>query len=390
MEFPITTGTPVQSLDSTSLNSLPQKRLKEVLNYQKTALETVPVDRFRTITNALDPFRDLRRDVKIKYGAKNPSNAFLKGYEIFNRYEIYNGYEKLVTFHAAEFPGSILLATAHDLGANHPNVEWDWYASSFIGNATNDDYLDDTYHLYKNYPGNWLMDPERNGDLTSVEYIEYLQATIGESVDVYTSDLGLDSSSNPNEQEMIQAQGNFGQILAGLVVLKKGGTLLTKQYTMFEPFTVSLMIVVSGLFDNFRIIKPSTSRSANSETYVLATGYRGISDCLLEELFERLECWDGKGLLSQETLERYPEQMEQLFNCSQVLAEIQGNRLETITRMHKKHKMATEQKQLFGRVKYDKTVKEIPTDFYGTVKFSRIKDSKFELECKDTLFKRKI
>lgn len=387
MEFPITIGTPVKSLDSTSPTTLPQQRLKEVLNEQKSALESIPSDRFRTITNALDPFRDLRRDVKVKYGAKNPSNAFLKGYEIFYRYGIFKGREKVTTFHAAEFPGSILLATAHDLGANHPDVEWDWYASSFIGNATNADYLDDTYGLYKNYPDRWLMDPEHNGDLTSVEYIEYLQETIGGSIDVYTSDLGLDSSSNPNEQEMIQARGNFGQILAGLVVLKKGGTLLTKQYTMFEPFTVTLMIVVSGLFDNFQIIKPSTSRSANSETYVLATGYRGISECLLEELFERLQCWDGTGLLSQETLEKYLEQMKQLFNCSQALAEIQGNRLETIVRMNQKHK-TTEQKQLFGRVKYDKTVTQISTDFDEVVKFSKIKNPEFELKCKDTMFRR--
>lgn len=389
MEFPITTGTPVQYLDSTSPNTLPQNRLKEKLNWQKSALDSIPSDRFRTITNALDPFRNLRRDVKQKYGAKNPSNAFLKGYEMFYRYKIYDNHEKLVTFHAAEFPGSILLATAHYLGANDPDVEWDWYASSFIGNATDgDDYLDDTYHLYKNYPEKWFMDHEHNGDLTNVEYIQYLQENLGNSIDVYTSDLGLDTSDNPNEQEMIQARGNFGQILAGLVTLKIGGTLLTKQFTMFEPFTVSLMIILSGLFEELSIVKPSTSKSANSESYVLAKGYRGISDCLLEELYERLDCWDGKGLLSQETLNKYPTQMEELYVCSDALAQIQGYRLETIAKLNKKYKNVTDQKVLFGRVKYDKTVKILPCDFDRAVKFGKIKNSKFELKCRDTMFKR--
>ena len=55
---------------------------------------------------------------------------------------------------------------------------------------------------------------------------------------------------------MIQAPANIGQILSGLLTLKKGGCFITKQYSTFEPITVSIMYAAVSFFDEFYICKP--------------------------------------------------------------------------------------------------------------------------------------
>ena len=73
---------------------------------------------------------------------------------------------------------------------------------------------------------------------------------------------------------MLQAPVNVGQIISGILTLKPGGHFITKQYTTFEPITVSVMYALSALFDEFYLCKPQTSRQANSETYLIGKGFR--------------------------------------------------------------------------------------------------------------------
>jgi hypothetical protein len=166
------------------------------------------------------------------------------------------------------------------------DIQIEYYASSYVptnmvessGDTT---ILEDKYGLLKNNPDKWLntLIDNYDGDLRSVQTINAIDEFFKDKkVDLYTSDAGIDVSSNYNNQELMNAKLHFGQMLSGLLSLKTGGTLLVKHYTLFEPQTINLILKTIDLFDGFYAIKPTTSRPVNSEVYLIGIGFKGISD----------------------------------------------------------------------------------------------------------------
>lgn len=149
--------------------------------------------------------------------------------------------------------------------------------------------LGDKYELYKNYPERWLINNNNNGDVTSVSNLMDFKNQLKCEVDLYTSDLGFDVSDDYNNQESLHYLPNIGQILSGLLLLRKGGWLITKQFTIFNATTVSLLFATSQMFDEFYIYKPLASRSINSEVYIIGKSYKGAIDSYIEAMINILE-----------------------------------------------------------------------------------------------------
>ncbi len=70
---------------------------------------------------------------------------------------------------------------------------------------------------------------------------------------------------------------HFGQSVCGLLTLRVGGCLVVKHYTLNQPFTISLVVTLSCLFQELYIVKPETSRPTNSETYLVGKGFKGLA-----------------------------------------------------------------------------------------------------------------
>jgi hypothetical protein len=255
--------------------------IDECLFNQKVALSTTknkydePYEKygkkFVSITRHFELSSQFKHDVARMYNTPNVSNAWLKAYEIFSQYKLFPvNAESFVYFDNAAFPGSFVLAAHHYVKTQCNIKNFQWYASSILDTAQ----LEDSYELYKNYPENWVMDEKNNGDVTISYNQMQFQNRLGKRVDLYTSDLGFDVSKDYNNQETLHANANLGQILTGLLVLKDGGSLVTKQYTFFEPFTVSLIGCLTFVFRELKIIKPMFSKPGNSEVYIFGRGYR--------------------------------------------------------------------------------------------------------------------
>jgi hypothetical protein len=58
---------------------------------------------------------------------------------------------------------------------------------------------------------------------------------------------------------------------------KKGGSFILKVYDTFTRFSLDLLFLLSNLYEEVYIIKPSTSRFANSEKYIVCKGFRNIN-----------------------------------------------------------------------------------------------------------------
>jgi 23S rRNA U2552 (ribose-2'-O)-methylase RlmE/FtsJ len=110
--------------------------------------------------------------------------------------------------------------------------------------------------------------------------------------DVYTADGGFDFSADFNGQENTVQRLLIAEALAGLTTLNQGGTMILKLFDMKSRATLEFIWALSGCFDRTALMKPHTSRPANSERYWIGSGFHGASDWIIQ-LFRTLTATDA-------------------------------------------------------------------------------------------------
>lgn len=111
---------------------------------------------------------------------------------------------------------------------------------------------------------------------------------------LYTADGGFDFSADFNGQELTIQRLLVAEFLAGLTTLKPGpsSVMVVKLFDITFTSSVELLYVMSMCFDRAGLIKPLSSRPANSERYWIGIGYRGAPAWMLE-LFRRMVATDS-------------------------------------------------------------------------------------------------
>lgn len=283
-------------------------KLKNLLNKEKKSLDKINdssnnIANFFRLTNCFRPY-DLLRGSQGKlvqeYGAEIVTNAWLKMYEntIFldEILEKINKSQNKVfnSIHLAEAPGNFILAINHYIKTNHPTIQWNWRANSYKNLYEKDKniyYLNDAYGLMKKYQDKWMYGADGDGDITSISNIYSFQqdisADIKHNIHLITSDVKYQPKNiNYNEEENYNIPVHMGHILCTLTLLSKGGVMILKEFTFFESSSISLLYLLYNCFKQLLIVKPETSKKANSEVYVVGIGYKNnLSKIQIDRLF---------------------------------------------------------------------------------------------------------
>lgn len=240
-------------------------------------------------TRQMEPSDLIKIEMVKKYNPQHVTNAFLKLIEMNAEFDLIKNTNNVRIFDNASAPGAFIMAANYWV-STILNGRLDWIASSLIS-STDNSALGDTYGLAKMYPRRYVTNETKfNGDTTNVKFLRYVQKKYGNSVDTYISDLGMYVGEHEyNMQEAINAKGNLGQMIMGLLVLRKNGNFLIKQYNHYSAFTVSLMGIISICFKETYIVKPVTSKNDNSEEYIIGKGFLGAPQYILDIVFDRLE-----------------------------------------------------------------------------------------------------
>eukprot|EP01134_Creolimax_fragrantissima_P002553 CFRG2553T1 len=98
------------------------------------------------------------------------------------------------------------------------------------------------------------------------------------------ADGGFSVEGEENYQEEILKQLVLCQFTIALSVLRQGGNFVCKIFDMFTPFTVGLVYVMYKHFNKICILKPFTSRPANSERYIICIGLKERSPAVVKWL----------------------------------------------------------------------------------------------------------
>jgi len=96
-----------------------------------------------------------------------------------------------------------------------------------------------------------------------------LENSGGKGVHIMMADGGFDVAGKENLQEILSKQIYLCQCLVALSIVRTDGHFICKLFDLFTPFSVGLIYLMYRCFRKVSIVKPNTSRPANSERYIV-------------------------------------------------------------------------------------------------------------------------
>ncbi|XP_037725973.1 cap-specific mRNA (nucleoside-2'-O-)-methyltransferase 1 [Drosophila subpulchrella] len=107
---------------------------------------------------------------------------------------------------------------------------------------------------------------------------EYIRLHTPHGVHFAMADGGFSVEGQENIQEILSKQLYLCQFLTALKILRQNGSFVCKVFDLFTPFSVGLVYLMYKCFHQIAIIKPNSSRPANSERYLVCKYKRSDSE----------------------------------------------------------------------------------------------------------------
>ncbi len=138
-------------------------------------------------------------------------------------------------------------------------------------------------------------DPNKNdGNLLDIDNIVGFTETIGSNkCHLVTADGGIELETDEDYllQELNNVKLFFSEVLLALSIQEKDGTFILKIYDVYYDITLQIIELLSIYYEKIIIIKPRTSRPANSEKYLVCTKFQSINEDQLSDLHEMFDNW---------------------------------------------------------------------------------------------------
>ena len=215
------------------------------------------------------------------------SRSYFKMIEILKSLYLTDSFSntKIKTFHLAEGPGGFIEALCNVRDNDNDN----YYGMTLIsdkeyvpGWKKSQDYLNAHPNIFLEYG------IDKTGNIMNPENFKYIYEKYGNSMDLVTGDGGFDFSVNFNDQESSATKLIFTQIIYALFLQKKGGSFVIKFFDIFTQASVDFTYLLSSFYKKVYIIKPNTSRYANSEKYLVCKDFKETDISHLFDTFYKM------------------------------------------------------------------------------------------------------
>jgi 23S rRNA U2552 (ribose-2'-O)-methylase RlmE/FtsJ len=260
--------------ESEDNNIVISKSLASYLNIMKGQIDDYndEWDIYKKYTNTYEYIHTIIPQHKISVCKLKPlSRSYYKLIEIINTLTITLPNEPIKSFHLAEGPGGFIEALIYYRKLNLNN-EKDIYNGITLIDDKNEnipgwkksrDFLEVNKNVYI------IKGADNTGNILNIKNFNYCYSRNKNSIDFITADGGFDYSSNFNKQEILSINLILAQVIYAIALQKQGGTFILKVFDIFTQATIDILYMLSSLYEKCYIIKPNTSRNANSEKYIV-------------------------------------------------------------------------------------------------------------------------
>ena len=186
------------------------------------------------------------------------------------------------------------------------------------------------------------------GDLYNVHNIDMLVNHVGVGkADVVTADGGFDFSGNYNLQEKLSLRLIASEVYTALQLQAPNGTFFLKVYDLRLMPTLMILSIIIKCYGSVILMKPMSSRPANSEKYLLCTNYIGCPENILRVLRLCVQSGDFDVLLS--SLDMHPPSraaMSELIRANTHFIQRQIDNIDTTLNFIRKYEAANEAQRM--------------------------------------------
>jgi 23S rRNA U2552 (ribose-2'-O)-methylase RlmE/FtsJ len=216
------------------------------------------------------------------------SRAYFKMIEILNTFNFpsFDSPRPLQMFALAEGPGGFIEAVL-----NHRNNPADKYYGMTIEDPTDGEVpgWKKTTNFLKSNPNVFLeKGADATGNILNMENFKHVIAKYKNSCEFVTGDGGFDFSTDFNSQEINITRLLFGQIAYAVCIQKYGGCFVLKCFDCFYKASAELIYLLSTMYEKVYVVKPNTSRYANSERYLVCINFLYSNSNYYAPIFEQL------------------------------------------------------------------------------------------------------
>ena len=201
------------------------------------------------------------------------SRSYFKMIELINTFNLFKHYEntQLTSFHLAEGPGGFIEAFIN----TRNNPKDCYYGITLLNNKNDVPGWKKSVDFLK-YNPNVILDygADNTGDITKLINLEYCNDKYNNKIDIITADGGFDFSVDYNHQESLSIKLIFSQIAFAISMQKIHGHFILKMFDLFTKPSVDLLYILTCIYRKVTIIKPNTSRYANSEKYIVCKDFQ--------------------------------------------------------------------------------------------------------------------
>ena len=252
------------------------KSLKYYVNSLKQKIDDINSDWdiFKKYTNPYEYIHSIISiHQKISISKLKPlSRSFYKMIEIYNIFTFGEDFQdNISTFHLAEGPGGFIEALIFLRKNNDDKI----IGMTLISEDQNiPSWKKSKLFLQKH--NNILIETgeDKTGNLMSKKNLLYCLNKYRNKMELITGDGGFDFSVDFNKQEEYSIPLIFCQITFALAIQKLEGSFILKMFDLFSYASLDLLYILSSVYEKVYIVKPNTSRYANSEKYIVCKKFK--------------------------------------------------------------------------------------------------------------------
>ena len=192
--------------------------------------------------------------------------------EIYNLFSFADDFSgNISTFHLAEGPGGFIEAFTFLRKNTNDNI----YGMTLISEDQNiPSWKKSKLFLQKHNNITIETGEDKTGNLMSKNNLLYCLNKYRNKMEIITADGGFDFSIDFNKQEEYSIPLIFCQISFALAIQKYKGSFVLKMFDLFSYASLDLLFILSSVYEKVCIVKPNTSRFANSEKYIICKKFK--------------------------------------------------------------------------------------------------------------------
>ena len=240
-------------------------------------------DKYKKITNPYEcvntPF-DAHTPCVCQY--KPISRAFFKLHEILQCCTFHFPYT-MNSYHLAEGPGGFIEAILY-----HRRQREDVYYGMTLIEEDKDVPVWDKCqrNLMKSNKNIHIEEGDGTGNLLHLDNLLYVKEKHAHTMDFVTGDGGFDFSHDFNQQEESALNLIFAEVCFAMVLQKKGGSFVLKVFDTYTSTMTEIIYLLTYLYEEVIFIKPTMSRPANSEKYIVCMRFKQVYN--LEAIIQKM------------------------------------------------------------------------------------------------------